>query len=322
MEPSRVTENYNTRQFRSAPWCLNGHVHTILCSLLFQAPYLHTRRVRIDTPDDDFLDLDVSSRDEKAPVAVLFHGLEGHSRRYYVRQLGLHLYQRGFTVILVNFRSCSGTMNRQKRFYHSGETEDLHTLFEWVGHHFPKAGYYCAAGFSLGASALLNYLKEHGSNHLLHKTAAISTPFELRKGSLNIDKGFNRIYSQNFLITLKKKLKIKRNSHPDIPAFRGYTLYDFDDQITGPIHGFEGADHYYRECSAYYFTDKIKTSTLVVHSREDPLCPFEWIPVKDIGQNPHITASFPSQGGHVGFWTLPPGWLNKTIGDYFSVKHD
>ena len=309
----------STNGFQSAPWCVNGHVHTILCSLFFQAPHIRAEEVRIDTPDGDFLDLDVTEMNQTSPVAILFHGLEGHARRYYIKRLTEHLLERNFSVVAVNFRSCSGTMNRKKRSYHSGETEDLHTVFGWVEQHFPNAEYYASAGFSLGASALLNYLNKHGSNHLLDRAAAISTPFELKKGSLNLDKGFNKLYSKSFLSTLEKKLKIKQKMFPDMPEFTGNTLYEFDDKVTAPIHGFESADHYYESCSSAFFMDEIKTKSLIVHSQDDPLCPFEWTPLNDIQKNSVLTSSYPKEGGHVGFWSIPSGWINRTIGDYFTL---
>ncbi|WP_069131078.1 YheT family hydrolase [Rhodohalobacter halophilus] len=308
--------------FKSAPWCINGHVHTILCSLFFQAPKVPAIRVKIETPDDDFLELDVSTSDDKNPVAILFHGLEGHSRRYYIKQLSEHLINRGFTVIGFNFRSCGDQMNRNKKFYHSGEVDDLETVFQWVENNFPNAGYYCAAGFSLGASALLNYLYKHGEHHLLDRTAAISTPFELRKGSLNLNLGFNKVYAGSFLKTLKSKLQIKKKSFPELPDFNGSTIYEFDDQITAPIHGFEGADHYYASCSSAFFMSHIRTKTLVLHSQDDPLCPFRWTPINDINKNSVFTTCYPDKGGHVGFWSIPPGWINKTIGDYFLRTSD
>jgi uncharacterized protein len=308
--------NHYSDSFSSAPWCFNGHVHTVLCSLIFQSAPVHYKSTRIDTPDDDFLEIDYVEGKAGKPVAILFHGLEGHSRRYYVTQLAEQLIQQGFTVIAMNFRSCGGTMNRTQKFYHSGETDDLHTVFSWAEQQFPGLDIH-AAGFSLGASALLNYLKEHGTNHPLKSTAVISTPFELKKGSLNLEKGFNRIYSIRFLRTLVQKLEEKRKVIPGLPEFSGSTIYEFDDQVTAKIHGFEDADDYYHRCSSGRFINEIKTPTLVVHSEEDPMCPFKWTPISAIRENPVLTECFTRRGGHVGFWSLPPGWLNVTVARYF-----
>lgn len=306
----------STTSFKSAPWCFNGHAHTILCSLIFESPTLHSEKLSIETPDDDFLEIDVVDSGSSKPVVVIFHGLEGHSRRFYITQLAEHLVTRGFSTVAVNFRSCGREMNRQRKFYHSGETDDLEVVFEWVQDHFPKSTIF-GAGFSLGGSTLLNFLKKHGSYQPLRAISTISTPFELKKGSINLEIGFNRLYSILFLQTLKKKLHEKRTKFPDLPTFEGSTLYEFDDQVTGPIHGFEGADDYYYQCSSAFFIDQIKTDTLVVHSRQDPMCPFKWTPAEQIRQNPKITAYFTDKGGHVGFWSLPNGWINQKIGDYF-----
>ena len=305
------------REFKPAPWCVNGHGHTILCSLLFTSPAVHFEREILDTPDGDFLEVDIIEKDKNNPVAVLFHGLEGHSRRYYITRLAQNLSERGFNVIAVNFRSCGSKMNLNKRFYHSGETEDLQLVFEWAASRFPNSPLF-TAGFSLGASAILNYLNKNNKNHPVDAAAVISTPFELRKGSLNLEKGINRIYSIRFLKTLVDKLNQKRKSHPDLPEFSGSTLYDFDDQITAPIHGFKDADDYYLSCSSANFIDRIKTNSLIIHSKQDPMCPFKWTPVGAITKNPALTASFTEQGGHVGFWSLPPGWLNNTVARYFE----
>lgn len=310
-------KQYDTIRFPSAPWCFNGHAHTVLCSVLFTSPALMSARVVIETPDNDFLEMDIIEGRNNKPVCVLFHGLEGHTRRYYIARLAEQLVLRGFHVVMLNFRGCGTTMNKQKRFYHSGETDDIETVLHWVSKEFPNTPIF-SAGFSLGASALLNFLEKYGTHHPLSAIAAISTPFELKKGCLNLEKGFNKIYSIRFLRTLTQKLETKRKQYPELPRFTGKTLYEFDDQVTAPLHGFENADDYYARCSSYYFMDRIKTDTLVVHSKEDPMCPFKWTPFKAIAENPKCVSCFTEKGGHVGFWSLPPGWLNKTVADYFE----
>lgn len=310
-------QTIETVPFSSAPWCFNGHAHTVLCSLLFDAPPLNFNRITIDTPDGDFLELDLKERGENSPVVILFHGLEGNSRRYYIRRLAEALLGEGYSVVAVNFRSCGDRLNKKRRFYHSGETKDIQTVVEWSDEKFPGRPIF-AAGFSLGASALFNYLKENGSHHPVRGAAAVSTPFDLKKGSLNLNNGFNKIYTRYFLDSLVEKLNQKQKLYPDLPAFTGSTIYDFDDQVTGPIHGFEGADHYYESCSSAFFIDQIKTSALVIHSMQDPLCPFRWTPAEKIKANPVIETAFTRQGGHVGFWSLPPGWINQTIVRYFK----
>ncbi|REL24575.1 alpha/beta fold hydrolase [Rhodohalobacter sp. SW132] len=303
-------------EFDSAPWCMNGHMHTIFASLLFQPAFVDFKRHLVPTPDGDHLNLDLVEHENGSPVTIILHGLEGSSNRFYVRNLANHLHVNGHTVAALNFRSCGGKMNKKRRFYHSGEYEDLNTVTNWLREKYPESPI-LAAGFSLGGSVLLNYLRHHATNNQISGFAAVSVPYDLYRGSLNLQKGFNRLYDYQFLRTLKQKLHQKRESFSDLPTFSGRTVFDFDDQVTAPIHGFEDARDYYQQCSSAYFMDEIKTWGLLIHSREDPLCPFDFTPEDVINQNPKLTTSFPERGGHVGFWSLPPGWVELTIGTYF-----
>jgi predicted alpha/beta-fold hydrolase len=227
------------------------------------------------------------------------------------------LLRNGFSVVGVNFRSCGSRMNNQPRFYHSGETSDYHTVFHWINENYPnqKMG---AVGFSLGANALIKYLSEYQDNHPLDTAVGVSVPYDLRLGSILLSKGFHRVYEYRFLRTLTKKLDIKRQQFPDLPTFSGSTIYEFDDQVTAVIHGFDGAEDYYEQCSARRFVDNITTDTLLIHSREDPLCPIEAMPIAKINQNEWTDYIITNKGGHVGFRSKPGGWLNYVIENYLS----
>jgi uncharacterized protein len=316
----RDSEVFDTRlcgEFYTPFWCRGGHAQTICSSLFKPVANIDSERIRINTPDEDFLDMDLKENPDSGKAAILFHGLEGSSRRFYITNLSDELYQNGYTVIAVNFRSCSGDMNRNPRFYHSGETEDLATVFTWVSKNLPDHRLF-AAGFSLGASALLNFLRRHQTAHPLEAVAGISTPFDLKKGSLNLNNGFNQIYNHYFLNSLKKKIEEKRKIFPDIPRFTGNSLYEFDDQVTAPLHGFKNADHYYETCSSAFFMDQIRSPVLIVHSKADPLCPFHLTPTGSLLQNPNITSCIVDDGGHVGFWGTSKNWLEKNIVTFFN----
>ncbi|MGF1669291.1 MAG: YheT family hydrolase [Balneolaceae bacterium] len=298
-------------------WCRGGHRQTIFSSLFKASVDIGAERLRINTPDQDFLDIDFKENKNSKRAAILFHGLEGSSRRYYITHLAKVLFLNGYSTIAVNFRSCSGDMNRKPRFYHSGETDDLETVIKWANESFPTHKLF-AAGFSLGASTLFNFLRRHRTAHPIQAIAAISTPFDLKKDSLNLNNGLNRIYNYYFLKSLRKKIELKRKKFPDLPEFTGSTLYEFDDQITAPLHGFKDADHYYESCSSAFFIDCIQSPVMIIHSRQDPLSPYHFCPVSDIIQNSNITNCFVENGGHVGFWSRQSNWLENSVLSYFN----
>src|SRR5688572_32936889 len=112
-------------------------------------------RERIQTPDNDFLDLDWL-RQSAERVVIISHGLEGNTSRAYMKGMAQAFYNQNFDVLTWNFRGCSGEVNKQLRFYHSGATDDLDCVVE----HATQKGYkeiYLVA-FSLGANMTLKYL--------------------------------------------------------------------------------------------------------------------------------------------------------------------
>src|SRR5215212_9388354 len=91
--------------FRPPPLLANGHLQTILPTLLRRIDDLRYHRERIDTPDGDFLDLDWSTIGSGS-LAILSHGLEGSSARWYMRGVAQALNRAGWDALAWNFRGC------------------------------------------------------------------------------------------------------------------------------------------------------------------------------------------------------------------------
>jgi predicted alpha/beta-fold hydrolase len=304
--------NIQLEPFEPAWWAWNTHVHTIVASQLTRVKKPDCQRLEIPTPDDDFLEIDVSLVNSDKPIVALFHGLEGSTDRHYIANLMGFLKKKGFSSAALNFRGCGSRMNLRPRFYHSGETEDYRTFLGWLKRSYPDKQLF-AVGYSLGANALVKYLGEEKEQSLVHRAVAISPPYDLKEGSIRMQQGFNRIYEIRFLKTLVEKLDIKRKKYADLPTFHGNTIYDFDDQVTAKLHNFEGADDYYHQCSSKHFYGDVRTDLLVIHSKEDTLCPIDFAPLKVMAQNHHIQTWFTDEGGHVGFLSSEPGWLYRVI---------
>jgi len=121
----------NESTYKSPPLIQNGHLQTIypfLFRMVFGVTY---SRERIDTPDGDFLDLDWSHVDSDRLVIVL-HGLESSASANYMRGMIKAFNNNKWDGLAVNFRGCSGEPNNLFRSYHSGSTEDLHTVINHV----------------------------------------------------------------------------------------------------------------------------------------------------------------------------------------------
>src|SRR5712671_3541334 len=255
--------------YRPAWWIPGGHLQTLWGKFFRRQAPAPTTLERWDTPDGDFLELHRLRAERGAPRVLLLHGLEGTVRSHYAQGLLNEAERRGWGADLLIFRSCGPEMNRARRFYHSGETTDTAFVLERITREFPDSPL-ALAGVSLGGNVLLKFLGEQGNDLPLQlkAAAAISVPFDLSRSSRRINRGFSRFYQQFFLKSLRRKAQEKAGRFPDLaPADKisGLrTLEDFDNLITGPLHGFRDAEDYYQRSSSLPRLEHIKLITLLL----------------------------------------------------------
>lgn len=275
----------------------NRHLETIYPSLLRKVDLQEPRKERIGTPDADFLDLDWYEQGA-ATLLIISHGLEGNSQRAYVRGMARAFFLAGYDVLAWNYRGCSGETNRQLRFYHSGATDDLHTVVSHAARRYTDIR---LLGFSLGGNLTLKYLGEPWAHPSIQSAVGISVPLNLYTSCLTISRPGNWIYTKRFLISLSAKIKAKPELGKVVDVGRLEsikTLFEFDDHFTGPLHGFAGALDYYTRCSSISFLSAIQVPTLVLNARNDPFLSPECFPETT---NSRLTLDYPARGGHVGF---------------------
>jgi predicted alpha/beta-fold hydrolase len=275
-----------------------------------------TTPVRVEcwtTPDDDVLELrrlDLpDGASARTPHLVFLHGLEGGVHSHYVANLFAEVARRGWSADLVLFRTCAGELNRARRFYHSGETTDFDFALQRIVAERPEAPV-GLAGVSLGGNVLLKWLGERSANGVpttIRGTVAVSVPFDLARGSRYISRGFSRVYERFFLRSLIAKARQKLARHPDlcdaVALDRVRTLWDFDDVVTAPVHGFRDATDYYTQSSSIHYLSRVRIPTLLLSATDDPFLPPEVLDdVRSIAQhNPALEVEFVRRGGHVGF---------------------
>ena len=327
----------NADIFTPAWWLPGPHLQAVGARLLRRRGGVRYQRERIELPDGDFVDLDwvveVAGRraSEKAPLVLVLHGLEGSSASDYVLSTHRALARHGIAAAALNFRSCSGEPNRLPRFYHSGDTGDIAAAIAHIGGRFPdrQLG---AVGFSLGGNALLKYLGERGGDgqedSLPHAAVAISVPFDLSAGISTLEQGLGPLYQRYFLRRLRRKVRDKRavlDGNVDVDALLAVrTLRDFDDLGTAPLHGFADSGDYYRRSSSKPFLPSIRVPTLLIHAIDDPFLPPSAVPRAEVAANPHVEATFPAHGGHVGFvsgpaWA-PVFWAERTAAGFLAER--
>lgn len=316
-------------KFKSAWWLPEGHSQT-LWRKFAGSPAVNHARERVELSDGDFIDIDWLTAEERAknsaqPLVFILHGLCGSSSSSYVLSLQTLLIENGFNSVVMNFRGCSGELNRKAQAYHSGVSHDLEeVLRNVIRQHKPEA--VSLVGYSLGANVLLKWLGEHYDYSKVDKAVAVSTPFTLGLCSREMLSGLSRFYGRYFTKRLlsdylhKRKEFELQDKGPELEELLGLgdvsrvsNIWEFDDQITAPLHGFESANDYYGRCSSIKFLPEISASTLLIQSYDDPLVPPVALPEAGMVSESTVMELSP-KGGHVGFVSAQnSNWLEHRI---------
>ena len=311
-----------SRMNYAAPWWLpGGNLQTIWAALRAQR-YAGSkpafRRERWETPDRDFVDVDwlVSKTELRSPaeakampLLVVFHGLEGSSESHYAQALADAARARGWACAVPHFRGCSGEINLAPRAYHSGDFEEI----DWILRRLKSqhAGPVFAVGVSLGGNALMRWAGEMGSaaNAVAAGVASVCSPLDLAASGWAIGRGFNRqVYTRMFLRSMVPKALQKLDQHPGLfsreALLAARDLYEFDNVVTAPLHGFKNTEDYWSRASAKPHMRSIGIPTLALNAKNDPFVPAWSLPeAKDISSS--VTLWQPDEGGHVGFPSPP-----------------
>lgn len=325
-----------------APWWLpGGHLQT-LWRKLGPTPLLARQRQRISLEDGDFIDIDwakpVSDNDspgdckaEEKPLVLVLHGLCGCSSSPYVLAMQETLSQAGLESAAMNLRGCSGEPNRLARAYHSGCSEDVEAVLQEIHAGRPLI----LIGYSLGANVMIKWLAETSLQGQVRTAVAVSNPFSLAHCcEVMVSGRVSRYYGHYFLRRLVNTLEEKKQwfaqhgmsaALADLEAVgdvqRLQNIWEFDENVTAPLHGFASARDYYDRCSSAQFLSGITVPTLIIHGYNDPIIPPSGLP--DRKQTPtNIHWDIHPRGGHVGFAAKgQPGWLEVRILRYIELTN-
>ncbi|MFN1584185.1 hydrolase [Vibrio rotiferianus] len=317
-------------QFFAAAGIKNPHLQTLLPRFIRKKALFTPVWQTLDTPDDDFLDLAWSEQQDteiarNKPIFVLFHGLEGCFYSPYANGLMNAFSKSGWLSVMMHFRGCSGKPNKKARAYHSGEVTDARFFLEQLNQQFPNTPK-VAVGISLGGNMLANYLAQYKDDPILSAATIVSAPLDLSACANRIEQGFSKVYKRYLLSSLKRNALQKHDliqgelalSYNSIK--RVTRLYEFDDLVTAPLHGFKDAQDYYDQCSGLSKLQQITLPTLIIHAKDDPFMTEAVIPKFVLPDN--IDYRLYENGGHVGFLTgtalKPKFWLEEALPAYYE----
>ena len=246
----------------------------------------------------------------EAPTLVLLHGLEGSADAHYMRGIASKAFTEGFNVVRLNQRNCGGTDHLSVGVYNSGLTADpaavIRELIERDG--LPSVS---VTGYSLGGNLALKIAGEYGSAPppQVRAFAVVSPTLDLSACIDALERPANWLYQQNFLVSLKLRIRRKRRLFPDrystAPLASIRSVRQFDDAYTAPMSGYRDAADYYHRASSLRVAGAIRVPTLIITAEDDPFIPVEPFRAPAVTGNPAIRLVVTQHGGHCGFVARP-----------------
>ncbi|MGB0870661.1 MAG: YheT family hydrolase [Flavobacteriales bacterium] len=301
----------------------NMHISTIWASQFRKTPKLKLNRIQVELKDGDFIHLDSHLKHNKKLV-LLLHGLEGHSLSKYMQSMAQIFINSGYDAILMNHRSCSGVDNRLYSCYHSGKSDDLNEIITYINKTYDFNSINLV-GFSLGGNVCLKYLGEHWNKPSnLKACVSISPPIDLEACGKALNQPKNWIYAQTFLRTMRKKLRLKLEKFPENnngQMDRVKNLHDFDNEYTGPAHGFGNAQGYYDHCSSKDIIKNIKLPTYILIAQNDSFMQKPCYPYSTISNMENVFLETPKYGGHVGFVLTKGNYHHENVALDFILEN-
>ncbi len=325
---TRVREALEAHPYVPAHGLASRHAQTIYAPFFRRRPEVAFAREIWNTPDDDFLRVALSEGRPDRPVAILIHGLEGSVEAPYVPGIAHLLESRGYTVIAYDQRGCGGELNRARRLYHCGVTEDIELVVRRTIERFPNRPV-MLAGVSLGGNQLGKWLATHQVPDAIRAAAIISPPFDLVTSGAHMDSRM-WLYVRHFLKTLIPKALEKERQYPGSMDARAVkeskTFAEFDTHATAALHGFRDSHDYYSSVACGQYLSDVRVPTLVLAAEDDPFNPGETIPRDTVKQNDSLFGLFPRHGGHVGFiygtMHQPRFWAEEQTARFFEIQRE
>lgn len=315
----------NLVPFSPALWARGGDLQTLAGYVLPGPTHLPgTKLHEVEVSEGDRLVMCENHPATPAPqgILLLLHGLGGHADSAYMLRVAARFLERGWSTFRLSHRGAGAGRGLAQGLYHAGKSDDLGAVLQRVAALHAQSPL-VVAGFSLSGNLLLKYLGESWQTppRNLCGALAVCPPIDLALSSQAMRRGKNRLYDLRFVRLLKRAMQER---YADFSSFPKYalskiaTVYDFDQHITAPQHGFRSAADYYTQCSAKQFLAQINLPVAIIASDDDPFVPratFAHLPA-----NPCLALHLTRSGGHMGFIAqrrTPWGdlrWMDYTLG--------
>ena len=273
--------------------------------------------------DGDRISLEITTPakwQKEDPTVFLIHGLCGSHDSIYIRRMVNRLEPLGIRSIRFNMRGWGSGDGLSRRTFHIGQSEDVFECVKAVKSEWPESPITLIA-YSLGGNLALKMAGELGSFacSFVDQIIAVCPCIDTYSSMLLFALPENKWYEQFFYGYLRSYIHSYCERYPDFPRFslpKKMKLYEFDQHVTVPLHGFANPNDYHYKCSSIYVIDQIQVPCKILYSEDDPIIHAQLF--HSLSLPNHVELYKTQKGGHMGFYGWAEGqkgiyWLDDTL---------
>jgi predicted alpha/beta-fold hydrolase len=266
-----------------------------------------------------------TSKDNK--ILFILHGLTGGSDTNYVKFLVNEAVNKGYRVAVMNQRGINQPLTSPKP-YHAGSIEDLTFALDHIKNKYPDAPI-VGAGLSMGANQLLKYCGILGEKSKLDALVALSAPFNMHVLMDSIEGSiYENVVMENYLDTnifphldIYKELEKTHGINMD-ELRKLKSIRNFHDSFTCKIFNYKDTTEFFDSTRILdSHVSNIQIPTLIMHSRDDPICNHDSIPLDKVKSNPNIIYAGTGHGAHLCWFTgfFPRRWYAEPTLEFLDI---
>lgn len=274
------------------------------------------KSVNLDEHMNHFDNFKFLKKFDNSNVVVIIPGACGRTGEFYITDVMERLIAENFKCIAINHRGILKYPLQRNRLYHSGYTDDLKDVFEYLNQNIKGANFFLL-GFSMGGNIVTKFVGEIGdevNKYHIKGGSSICGPLDLKLFSELTEKNSQvKLYSRFFCKNLKsvfhrnadfllknmhidEKTKLLKSINTSILASEFYINYILSS------FGYKSEEEYQRLASGSTYVKNIKVPFLCIFAEDDPLIPHDCLDNAGYEKNENFILAKTKSGGHVGFF--------------------
>lgn len=355
---SRIAKLFNLfsenlmQTYHPTLYLLSGHIQTFLLELInlminfgkniLKFYKFHYEREVFILSDNGQLAVDhcitSSTGNNKDSIMIVIPGFTSESSDYYIKSF-VESFVDEFDVRVLNMRGVGIKLSTPKMISWDSY-KDLEEYINKVSFDNPHKKIY-AVGFSFGGMLLCRYLGSNpdGVPKNFISGAGVCYPPHMGVTANNVETNYGGIYSKFSARNLKKIffentdvifdinmckeniLMQKENIINDVRKAK--IVSEFDSAYTIKFLEFDNVGEYYEKSDLDMYFDKINKPFLSVFTVDDPIIPFETLPLKRIENNKNMVTVVNNNGGHLAFFSglIPERWISQPVKTFMKTAN-